>query len=61
LADFEAELLLACRIGILAAAGYRSSEIKKRLACGNADFEAAKSRVRRAARQLGSLRPDELG
>jgi hypothetical protein len=61
LEDFNAELVLACRVAVLTAAGYRGSEIRRQLACAPAEFEAARARVKRVALRLDPLRPDEMG
>ena len=52
LADFEGELVLACRFGVLQAAGYRRSEIGRILQAPPAALRTAERRVKRAAESL---------
>jgi hypothetical protein len=52
LADFEAELVLACKYAVLQAAGYRRSEIARMLEVGPAAIRDAELRVKRAAERL---------
>lgn len=52
LADFEAELVLASKYGVLQAAGYRRSEIARMLDAGPAAIRDAEQRVQRAADRL---------
>lgn len=52
LEDFEAELVLACKIAVLSAAGYRRAEIARVLNAPQASLRAAELRVKRAADRL---------
>lgn len=60
LEDFEDELLLACRLAVLLAVGYRDAEIRRKLGASLAEYTRAKDRVKRAAGGLDSVGPDEL-
>lgn len=52
LEDFEPELRLSCQIAVLQAAGYRRSEIARRLAVAPATLRVAYGRVDRVAERL---------
>jgi hypothetical protein len=52
LEDFESELLLSCRVAVLQAAGYRRSEIARRLTATPAQLRVAYARVDRVAERL---------
>lgn len=62
LLDFEPELILACRVAVLATAGHRDAGIRRQLDCAPRDFVHAKERLlKRAAPRLDSVGPEELG
>lgn len=53
LEDFESELVLACKVAVLQAAGHRRSEITRILSdAAPAALRAAEARVKRAAEKL---------
>jgi hypothetical protein len=52
LADFEAELLLSCRVAVLQAAGWKRSEIGRRLDVTPAALRVAYARVDRVTERL---------
>jgi hypothetical protein len=52
LADWEPELVLALRVAILEAHGYRYGEVLSRLGCSAAELRCARARVNRAMASL---------
>jgi hypothetical protein len=52
LQDFEAELLLSCRVAVLQAAGWKRSEIGRRLEATPAALRIAYARVDRVTERL---------
>lgn len=52
LADLEPELLLACKVAVLQASGYRRSEIAQMLEAAPAALRLAELRVKSAAERL---------
>jgi hypothetical protein len=52
LADFEAELVLALKYGVLQASGFKRPEIARKLDAGPAAIRDAEQRVKRAAERL---------
>lgn len=50
--DFEPELMLACRVAVLQAAGFRRSEIARRLEVSPSVLRVAEQRVKRAAERM---------
>jgi hypothetical protein len=52
LIDLEPELVLACKVGVLLTAGWRRSEIQRRLGATPAEMRIAEQRVRRAAQRM---------
>lgn len=50
--DFESELLLACRVAVLHASGYRRAEIGRMLDAPPAALRLAELRVKRASVKL---------
>jgi ABC-type lipopolysaccharide export system ATPase subunit len=50
--DFEGELLLACKVAVLSAAGHRRSEIARLLDAPPAALRVAEARVKRACERL---------
>lgn len=52
LEDFEAELLLACRVAVLQASGYRRTEIGRLLGASPVALRLAEARVKLAAARL---------
>lgn len=50
--DLEPELLLAQRVAVLQAAGYRRSEIARRLDASAPALRVAETRVKKAAKRL---------
>lgn len=57
LADFEAELLLSCRVAVLQAAGWKRSEISRRLDATPAALRIAYARVDRVTQRLDQGEP----
>lgn len=52
LEDFETELILASKVAVLSAAGYRRSEIARMLDAPPAQLRLAELRVKKAAERL---------
>jgi hypothetical protein len=51
-ADFEPELVLACKYAVLTAAGYRRAEIRRMLGEPSAEVVKAEQRVKACAERL---------
>jgi hypothetical protein len=61
LEDLEPELLLACRVATLMAAGWwKSAEIAAYLGCTTLEVARARKRLERAAAHLGSVPIEEF-
>jgi hypothetical protein len=59
--DLEPEILLACRVAALMAAGWlKGTEIAAYLGCTTLDVDRARRRLKRAAAHLGSVPIDEF-
>jgi hypothetical protein len=58
--DLEPELLLACRVACLLAAGHQHTAIARQLGANEADMRVAEMRVKRAAKRLEAPARDEL-